>query len=79
MPDDFGEGQVWVGLGVPAAGDERRGLLWVEEEHGVGGGEPLCQELAVLGGALVPPVGVPAVKVGESGSEPCSSLLGGGL
>ena len=33
LPDGFGKGQVRVGFGILASGDERMGPLWVVEEH----------------------------------------------
>ena len=63
LPDGFGEGQVWIGLGVPALGDERVGLLRVEQKQCIGRGGPFCQGLAILVGGLVSLVGVPVVEV----------------
>ena len=81
MPGDFGKGQVWIGLGVPVAGDERGVLLWIEEEENRSARNSpswveclypqlVCQLLKSL---------TYTAGAGESGNEHCSSLLGGGL
>ena len=86
LPDDFGEGQVWVGFSVPAPRDEQVGLLRVEQKCSICHGCPVRQVRAIWVGGLVAPVSVPAVEVagitagaGASGSEPGCSLFGGGL